>query len=114
MTNIFHEGLSRLTDNNVSLDEFGKLLDDQWKIKRNLTSKISSKDIDLIYETGIKAGALGGKLLGAGGGGFMLFFMFHKNKHTSVRKALKSKKLFVPFRFEFIGSKIVYYSHIEH
>ena len=112
MTNIFHEGLSCLTDNNVSLDEFGKLLDDQWKIKRNLTSKISSKDIDLIYETGIKAGALGGKLLGAGGGGFMLFYV-PQNKHTSVRKALKSK-LFVPFRFEFTGSKIVYYSHIEH
>ena len=112
MTEIFNEGLYRLTNNNIPLDDFGKLLNEQWKVKRSITSKISNKEIDLIYETGIKAGALGGKLLGAGGRGFMLFYA-PKRKHSAVKEALKSK-LFVPFRFEFTGSKIVYYSHSQH
>jgi len=109
MTDLCIEGLERLKDPKQSLDEFGKLLDEQWKIKRSLTSIISNKDIDSIYTAGIEAGALGGKLLGAGGGGFMLFYV-PKSRQHSVKIALKSK-LFVPFRFEFTGSKIVYYSH---
>ena len=111
MKEICLESLKLLTDNKESLHEFGKLLNEQWKIKRTLTSKISNKDIDLIYSAGIKAGALGGKLLGAGGGGFMLFYV-PIEKQNSVKEALKSK-LFVPFRFEYTGSKIIYYSHSE-
>ncbi len=111
MKEICCESLKRLTDSKESLQEFGKLLNEQWKIKRSITAKISNKDIDLIYETGIEAGALGGKLLGAGGGGFMLFYV-PKEKQIAVKEALKSK-LFVPFRFEFTGSKIIYYSHLE-
>ncbi len=65
--------------------------------------------IDEIYTTGINAGAIGGKLLGAGGGGFMLFYA-HPSKHENIKSALKDK-LFVSFRFENTGSKIVYFSH---
>ena len=106
---ICNEGLKRLIDTKQSLDRFGVLLDEQWKVKRSLTDKISNKNIDEIYDAGISAGALGGKLLGAGGGGFMLFYV-PKDKQNAVRNALKSK-LYVPFRFEFTGSTIIYYSH---
>ena len=92
-----------------SFESFGKLLDTQWKIKKSLTSKITNPIIDEIYETGISAGAVGGKLLGAGGGGFMLFYA-PPEKHESIRDKLKDK-LFVPFRFDNTGSKIVYFSH---
>ena len=111
MKGICNEGLKCLTDSKQSLDKFGKLLDEQWQIKRSLTDKITSKEIDAIYEVGIGAGALGGKLLGAGGGGFMLFYV-PKDKQDKVKTTLKSK-LFVPFRFEYTGSKIIYYSHID-
>ena len=108
---ICREGLNLLTDSKQSLDNFGKLLGEQWKVKRSITNKISHKDIDDIYDAGIKAGALGGKLLGAGGGGFMIFYVA-KDQQEKVKNALKSK-LFVPFRFENTGSKIIYYSHTE-
>jgi D-glycero-alpha-D-manno-heptose-7-phosphate kinase len=91
------------------IDDFGGLLDTQWKIKKSLTNKISNPLIDEIYSAGINAGASGGKLLGAGGGGFMLFYA-HPSKHQSIKASLK-EKLFVPFRFENTGSKIVYFSH---
>ena len=106
---ICDEGLKRLTDSKQSLDKFGELLDEQWKVKRSLTDKISTKEIDDIYKAGINAGSLGGKILGAGGGGFMLFYV-PRNKQEKIKDALKSK-LFVPFRFENTGSKIIYYSH---
>jgi len=111
MKEICSEGLERLTNSKVPLGQFGKLLNDQWKVKRSLTNKISNSAINEIYQAGINAGAIGGKLLGAGGGGFMLFYVPKENQ-ISVKKALKSK-LFVPFRFEFTGSKIIYYSHQE-
>lgn len=95
--------------NNSPIDDFGKLLDIQWKIKKSLTNKISNPIIDQIYMTGIGAGAIGGKLLGAGGGGFMLFYA-NPEKHQAIKSVLKDK-LFVPFRFESTGSKIVYFSH---
>ena len=94
---------------NSPLDDFGKLLDTQWKIKKSLTNKISNPVIDQIYRAGIDAGAIGGKLLGAGGGGFMLFYA-HNSRHKNIKSALKDK-LFVPFRFENTGSKIVYFAH---
>ena len=106
---ICDEGLKRLTDSKQSLDKFGELLGEQWKVKRSLTDKISTKEIDDIYKAGINAGSLGGKILGAGGGGFMLFYV-PRNKQEKIKDALKSK-LFVPFRFENTGSKIIYYSH---
>ena len=108
---ICNEGLSVLVDTKQPIDNFGKLLGEQWKVKRELTDKISNKEIDSIYEAGLSAGALGGKLLGAGGGGFILFYV-KKNKQDKVRSALK-KLLCVPFGFEFTGSKIIYYSRSD-
>ena len=109
MIQIFNQGINILTNEKESLDKFGELLNEQWKLKRSLTDKISNKEIDDIYEAGINAGALGGKLLGAGGGGFMLFYV-PLDKQEKVKSILKAK-LFVPFRFEHTGSKIIYYSH---
>ena len=76
--------------------------------KKNLTNKISNQKIDDIYDTAIKAGALGGKLLGAGGGGFMLFYA-RKENHNQIKNALK-EKLFVPFKFEKNGSQVIHRS----
>jgi len=87
---------------------FGKLLDETWKIKKGLTKLITTNTIDDIYETGRRAGALGGKLLGAGGGGFILFFVPPKVQ-PAVKKALK-KLLYVPFRFEKLGSQVILYA----
>lgn len=97
-----------LTDKNVSLDEFGKLLDTTWKLKRGTGSKISNGSIDELYDTAIKAGALGGKLLGAGGGGFLLFYC-EKEKQKKLIKAL-DKLMIVPFCFENDGAQVLYYS----
>ena len=103
------EGFSVLNDDRESIDRVGKLLNDQWLIKRSLTDKITNKNIDDIYNAGIEAGALGGKLLGAGAGGFILFYV-PKEKQEAVKNSLKTK-LLVPFRFESTGSKIIYHSH---
>jgi D-glycero-alpha-D-manno-heptose-7-phosphate kinase len=94
-----------------SLDEFGRLLHESWKIKRTLTQKISNASIDEIYEAGLSAGALGGKLLGAGGGGFMLFFV-PPEKREALRMRLK-KLLCIPFRFSTRGSHVVVYEPEE-
>lgn len=91
-----------------NLNNFGKLLNEAWQIKRGLTNKISSSAIDKIYTTGLQAGAIGGKLLGAGGGGFMLFFA-PPEKHKKIKEKLK-KFLHVPFKMEHSGSQIIYYS----
>jgi len=89
------------------LSEFGRLLHESWQIKRTLTKKISNANIDEIYEAGLSAGALGGKLLGAGGGGFMLFFV-PPEKREALRIRLQ-KLLCVPFRFSDRGSHVVVY-----
>ena len=89
------------------LDDFGRLLDETWKLKKSLSNSISNSSIDLIYEKAINAGALGGKLLGAGGGGFLVFYI-PKDKQDKIRKAVKLME--VPFEFEDKGSEIVYQS----
>jgi len=91
-----------------ALDDFGRLLHETWRIKKGLSTKISNSQIDQIYETAIQAGALGGKICGAGGGGFILFFVSPENIRK-VKKALKSF-LLVPFRFENLGSHVIFYS----
>ena len=90
---------------NRSIDEFGRLLHRGWQIKRSLTSKITTPEIDEIYEAGLSAGALGGKLLGAGGGGFMLFFV-PPERREALRMRLQ-KLLCVPFAFSHRGSQVV-------
>jgi D-glycero-alpha-D-manno-heptose-7-phosphate kinase len=94
-----------------SLDEFGRLLHQSWQIKRTLTQKITNPAIDEIYEAGLSAGALGGKLLGAGGGGFMLFYV-PPERREALRTRLK-KLLCVPFAFSTKGSQVVVYEPEE-
>ena len=89
------------------LNEFGRLLDEGWQIKRSLTHRITNARIDEIYEAGLSAGALGGKLLGAGGGGFMLFFV-PPERRLALRERL-NKLLCVPFAFSNKGSQVVVY-----
>ncbi len=107
MKDMVDEAEAILTDESRSLDEFGRLLDESWRLKRSTGSKISTDQIDLIYDRAMKAGALGGKLLGAGGGGFTLFYV-PENKQESVRNELK-ELLLVPFRFEDEGTSVIYF-----
>src|SRR5205823_4227745 len=74
----------RLLQGSCDLSDFGKLLHENWGLKRKLSSRISTAEIDAIYEAGRKAGALGGKLLGAGGGGFLLLFA-RPEDHARIR-----------------------------
>lgn len=98
-----------ITDKSDRIDDFGRLLDEQWQVKQKMSSKISNGEIDAIYARGIAAGALGGKLLGAGGGGFMLFLV-NPERQAAVKEALKHL-LYVPCRFDHLGSQIIYHSH---
>lgn len=107
MTGIAYEALDVL-NNDSGFDEFGQLLHEAWMLKRSLTTKISNTTIDEIYAAGRAAGALGGKLLGAGGGGFMLFYVRPEDQ-LRVKEALKHL-LYVPFKFEDLGSQIIYYA----
>jgi D-glycero-alpha-D-manno-heptose-7-phosphate kinase len=96
-----------ILNNEKDIADFGKLLHEGWELKKSLSDQVSNGNVDDIYELALKNGALGGKLLGAGGGGFILFFV-----KPSVKEKLKnalSHLLHVPFRFEFLGSQIIYY-----
>ena len=97
-----------LEDKYSNLDDFGRLLDITWKLKRQTGGAITTNSIDAIYERGIVAGALGGKLLGAGGGGFLVFYVT-PDKKESVMEAMKDL-LHVPFKFEDGGTKVIHYS----
>lgn len=90
------------------LNEFGRLLDYTWRLKRGVTSVISNDSIDALYQKALEAGALGGKLLGAGGGGFLLFYV-EADKQPAVRKAM-DKLLYVPFEFETHGARVLHYT----
>jgi len=90
------------------LNEFGRLLDYTWKLKRGISSGISTDSIDGLYAKGMEAGALGGKLLGAGGGGFLLFYV-EEDKQEIVRKAMEDL-LYVPFEFENSGTRVIHYT----
>jgi D-glycero-alpha-D-manno-heptose-7-phosphate kinase len=97
-----------MLNSNSDLSEFGRLLHESWQLKRSLSHKISTSLVDEIYSTAIKAGALGGKLLGAGGGGFVLIFA-KPEVQPKIKERLK-KFLYVPFKFEHLGSQIIFYS----
>ena len=97
-----------LVNKHTDLAEFGRLLDYTWKLKRQTGGMVSTDKIDLLYERGMEAGACGGKLLGAGGGGFLLFYV-EKDKQEAVKKAL-SDLLYIPFRFENSGSKVIHFT----
>ena len=105
MYQLVQEALGLLENNR--LREFGRLLDESWKIKRGLSPRISTSQIDDIYETAKKAGAIGGKVLGAGGGGFVMLFA-PPGAQKKIREKLK-KLLLVPFKFETLGTQIIFY-----
>ena len=89
------------------LSAFGELLHQAWQAKRGLSEKVSNPQVDALYEEALAAGALGGKLLGAGGGGFILFFV-PPERQSKLRKRF-SRLIHVPFEFEFSGSQIIYF-----
>ena len=106
MQQMVDEAVSILNGHN-SINEFGKLLHEAWALKRSLSEKISTSEIDEIYKASREAGAVGGKLLGAGGGGFILLFVNPENQ-PSVKERF-NKLLQVPFKFETLGSQIAVY-----
>ena len=109
MSAITNDGLELFRSPDFSVAEFGLLLDRQWNAKRQISESITNRELDEIYAKGMDAGSYGAKLLGAGGGGFMLF-VANPDNHHKIRSAL-GEKMFVPFRFEDTGSSVVYYSH---
>lgn len=90
-----------------NIRQFGELLHESWMYKRSLSKQVSTHEIDQIYERALQAGAIGGKLIGAGGGGFMMLFVAPEQQ-PAVRAAL-SHLIYVPFRFDYTGSQIIYY-----
>lgn len=108
MFSLVDEAEKMLTDKNCSLDNFGYLLDHTWKLKRQTGSSVSTDSIDILYEKGVKAGALGGKLLGAGGGGFLIFYV-QPEKREAVRSAM-SDLMHIPFEFETGGTRVIHYT----
>lgn len=101
------EAISILQDRHRPLTEFGELMHESWKLKRGLSDKVTTPQIDEIYENAMKAGAIGGKLLGAGGGGFLLLFVAPE-RHERVKERLKHL-IHVPFGFDNSGSRVVLY-----
>ena len=108
LNGIVADAIRMFAGSDEALDDFGRLLHENWLLKRSLTSKITTPFIDEVYDTARRAGASGGKLLGAGGGGFILFFV-KPELQPRVREALKNL-LYVPFHFETLGSQIIYYA----
>ena len=107
MREMVDEAVAILADSRICIDEFGKLLDLSWKYKRSLSDQVSTPEIDQIYDEAMRAGAIGGKILGAGGGGFMLIFA-KPEKHAAIRERLK-KLVHVSFNFDDSGSRVVLY-----
>lgn len=108
MLNLVEEAEKILTDKHSDLNEFGRLLNHTWRLKRGTGSAVSTDSIDTLYEKAIRAGAIGGKLLGAGGGGFFIFYV-EPDKQKLLRAAMDDL-LYVPFEFEDGGTKVIYYS----
>jgi D-glycero-alpha-D-manno-heptose-7-phosphate kinase len=107
MRQMVDDGLGILVDPSVPIQMFGELLHEAWQNKRSLSHMVTTPEVDQIYDAACDAGAIGGKLLGAGGGGFMLLFA-KPEYHSKIRERLKSL-IHVPFRFEDGGSRVVLY-----
>jgi len=107
MRQMVDEALAILVDPAAPIERFGQMLHESWLHKRSLSSKVSNPEIDQLYDEAMSAGALGGKLLGAGGGGFMLFFA-RPDDQPRIRERLRNL-VHVPFEFDDTGSRIVFY-----
>lgn len=108
MYSLVDEAEKVLVDKEKNIDDFGILLNQTWKLKRQTGVAISTNSIDELYLKGIEAGALGGKLLGAGGGGFLIFYVCPENQEA-VKRAMK-ELLYIPFRFENGGTRVIHYT----
>jgi len=108
MQKIVDEAEKLLSANKIDFKEIGQLMNVQWMLKKKLSKNVSSNFIDKTYSDFIKNGAIGCKLCGAGGGGYMLV-LANPNKHNHIKKKMK-KFINIPFKFDFTGSQIVYYS----
>jgi D-glycero-alpha-D-manno-heptose-7-phosphate kinase len=108
MKNLVDDAYKIITSSGKNLCEFGELLNETWKLKKRLSNEVSTPKIDELYDTVIKNGGIGGKLCGAGGGGFMLFFVEPENQ-AKVKESLNNN-LCVSFNFDFSGSKIIVYN----
>ena len=107
MHQMVDEAILILNNSKRDITEFGNLLHESWKLKKSLSDKISNPQIDMIYESAREAGALGGKVIGAGGGGFVLIFAKPEDQ-PKIKEKLKGL-LLVPFSFENYGSQIIVY-----
>ena len=107
MREMVNEAIAILQSANAPIEELGKLLHESWLCKRSLSDKVSTSDIDYLYQEAIKAGAIGGKIMGAGGGGFLMLFV-KPELQDNVRERLKHL-IHVPFKFEDGGSRVVMY-----
>lgn len=103
INSILKEAKNSLNENKVS--DFGKLLHESWIVKRTLSNKVTSKRIDDLYNYALDSGADGGKLLGAGGGGFFAFYVRRENQKKFIKKMKKT--LILPFEFDESGSNII-------
>ncbi len=110
MLSLVDDAQNILENKHSDMNDFGRLLHHTWELKRKTGGKISNSSIDTLYERGLKAGALGGKLLGAGGGGFLLFYI-EPDKRENLLKEL-DELMHVPFKFEDEGTSIVHYNPI--
>ena len=108
MYELVDEAENILVSEQADLDDFGRLLDVTWKLKKGTSSTITTGSIDELYNNGIKAGALGGKLLGAGGGGFLVFYV-QPEKREAVKKAMDNL-MYIPFEFENNGTQVIHYT----
>jgi len=93
----------------ANIEEIGKLLDQSWQMKKNLIKGMSNDVVNDAYETARKSGAFGGKLLGAGGGGFMMF-LAPPYRHAAIKKALPNIKVWVPFQVDQAGSQVIFHN----
>jgi D-glycero-alpha-D-manno-heptose-7-phosphate kinase len=107
MKQLVDDAYAILVSPHRNLDDFGAMLNESWQLKRGLSSKIATDEIDEMYQVALDHGAIGGKLLGAGGGGFMLFYAHEKQQRKII--AALGKYLHIPFTFDFDGSKIIVY-----
>ena len=108
MYDLVDEAERVLVDQSADLDDFGRLLDTTWKLKRQTGGFVSTNSIDELYQIGIEAGALGGKLLGAGGGGFLVFYV-QLDKQEAVKNAM-SNLMHIPFEFENGGTRVIHFT----
>lgn len=112
MYELVDEAEAVLTDKNCNLDDFGHLLDTTWRLKKATGGAVSTGSIDELYAKGVAAGALGGKLLGAGGGGFLVFYV-RPERQEKVKEVMKDL-MYVPFKFEDSGTRVIHYSPEEY